>query len=238
MNGILAGLWKLVLFLFAPFILLLTALALAAGDLLFLLAGRKPLPANTAPSKSIPAAPLAVSIVIPNWNGRDLLEKYLPSVVAAAERHPGSEIIVVDNASEDGSAELLREHFPAVRVLPQERNLGFGGGSNAGFRAAGNDVVVLLNSDMRVDEGFLSPLVEPFADPNVFAVACQIFFSDPDKRREETGLTQATWSQGRLLVRHRIDDHVRSAFPCFYPGGGSSAFDRRKFWNWVASMNC
>ena len=93
--------------------------------------------------------------MIPNWNGRDLLEKYLPSVIAATVGLiRGSEIIVVDNGSEDGSAEFLRERFPQVRVLALERNLGFGGGSNAGFQAARNDIVVLLNSDMRVEPEF------------------------------------------------------------------------------------
>ncbi|MBV9084597.1 MAG: glycosyltransferase, partial [Acidobacteriaceae bacterium] len=57
----------------------------------------------------------------------------------------------------------------------------------------------------------------------------QIFFSDPAKRREETGLTESWWDAGRLRVSHRIDPEVDRAFPCAYPGGGSSAFDRRKF---------
>jgi glycosyltransferase involved in cell wall biosynthesis len=114
-------------------------------------------------------------------------------------------------------------------VLALPENLGFGGGSNAGFRAATNDIVVLLNSDMRVDRGFLAPLLEGFSDEKVFSVSCQIFFSDPNKHREETGLTQAWWAGGQLRVRHRIDDGVTDLYPCFYGGGGSCAFDRRKF---------
>ncbi|MBI3278722.1 MAG: glycosyltransferase, partial [Acidobacteria bacterium] len=109
------------------------------------------------------------------------------------------------------------------------RNEGFGGGSNAGFLAARHDVVVLLNSDMRVDPGFLAPLLAGFSDELVFAVSCQIFFSDANKVREETGLTQGRWAGGRLRVRHRVDDHVSELFPCFYGGGGSCAFDRGKF---------
>jgi len=230
MKAFVSGIVKILMFLSSPLVLLITGTVLAAQDLLFLLLGHKHVPATTDDYQrsAVPRAS-AASIVIPNWNGRDLLEKYLPSVIAATARHAGSEIIVVDNASEDGSAEFLKRHFPSVRVLEQEHNLGFGGGSNAGFRAATNDIVVLLNSDMRVDRDFLAPLLAPFAEPDVFAVACQIFFSDPNKRREESGLTQATWTRGRLLVRHRIDDQIHSAFPCFYPGGGSSAFDRRKF---------
>ena len=184
---------------------------------------RRPLPADTTPATA------AASIVIPNWNGRDLLEKYLPSVIASIEDHPGSEVIVVDNGSEDGSAAFLRERFPQVTVLALPRNLGFGGGSNAGFRAAKNDVVVLLNSDMRVEREFLAPLLAGFQDEKTFAVSCQIFFSDPGKLREETGLTEGWWQQGALRVRHRVEPEVRELFPCFYGGGGSCAFDRRKF---------
>ncbi len=168
-------------------------------------------------------------MVIPNWNGRDLLAKYLPGVVEAMSGHPDNEVIVVDNGSEDGSAEFMRTHFPTVRVLALEKNLGFGGGSNAGFRAARNDIVVLLNSDMRVAPDFLQPLLDGFTDPLVFSVGCQIFISDPNKRREETGLCEGWWERGTLRVSHREDSQVTALYPCFYGGGGSSAYDRRKF---------
>jgi GT2 family glycosyltransferase/glycosyltransferase involved in cell wall biosynthesis len=172
---------------------------------------------------------LRASVVIPNWNGRDLLEKYLPSVVEALQGNAANEIVVVDNGSTDGSADYVRTHFPQVNLLALPANLGFGGGSNAGFRAARNDIVVLLNSDMRVAPDFLAPLLAGFSDPDVFSVSCQIFFSDPDRPREETGLTQAWWQDGGLRVRHRIDSAVSDLFPCFYGGGGSCAFDRHKF---------
>ncbi|MDP8990861.1 MAG: glycosyltransferase, partial [Acidobacteriota bacterium] len=181
----------------SPLLLLFVAIGLAATDLLVRLLPRRKLNTDTQPDAS------SAAIVIPNWNGRDLLEKYLPSVVAAAERVAGSEVIVVDNGSSDGSAEFVRERFPQVRVMALETNLGFGGGSNAGFRAARHDVVVLLNSDMRVEPDFLPPLLQGFSDAQVFSVACQIFFSDPHKIREETGLTEFRWERGNLRVRHR-----------------------------------
>jgi GT2 family glycosyltransferase len=197
--------------------------AIALTDLFHWIVGRRRTPSNAHPNRE------GAAIVIPNWNGRDLLQQYLPSVIEAAAAVPGSEVIVVDDGSTDGSAELLRSQFPSVRLVALPENLGFGGGSNAGFRAAKHDIVVLLNSDMRVEPGFLPPLLEGFKDDQVFAVTCQIFFSDPAKVREETGLTQGWWENGGLRVRHRVDPAVNGLYPCFYGGGGSSAFDRRKF---------
>ncbi len=212
----------------APFLLLLELLALWLTDAVSLLANKIPM--------SPPAGPLvrdsdthAVSVVIPTWNGKHHLEANLRSVTAAVAGRPGSEVIVVENASEDGSAELLRERFPEVRCLRQAKNLGFGAGSNAGFRAARNDIVVLLNNDMRVDPGFLEPLLEGFRELGVFAVTAQIFFTDRNKRREETGLTTGRWEQGRLRLGHRIDAEIDELFPAFYAGGGSTAYDRKKF---------
>ncbi len=216
-------LWAVLLACLTPIIALLAFLAVMLSDVLWAAFGRKKIVPSTSPDRT------AASVVIPNWNGRDLLEKYLPSVVEAMSGNPRNEVIVVDNGSEDGSAEFLHQNFPTVRIIALEKNLGFGGGSNTGFKAATNDVVVLLNSDMRVAPDFLAPLLEGFSDPDVFAVSCQILFTDPNKVREETGLTQVWWEDGAFRVAHRMDDQVTGLFPCSYPGGGSSAFDRRKF---------
>jgi len=226
MNRFLAGVWRLLkglpLALLGPLFLILDILCLAIADLIALAVPRKP-------SKDKKPSTTAASIVIPNWNGRDLLEKYLPSVVASIANHPGSEVIVVDNGSDDGSVDFLWRNYPSVQVVALNRNLGFGAGSNEGFKAARNEIVVLLNSDMRVDPGFLAPLLEGFTDDKVFAVSCQIYMSDDKKLRQETGLTEGWWLQGALRVSHRIDPQVTKLFPCFYGGGGSCAFDRRKF---------
>jgi GT2 family glycosyltransferase/glycosyltransferase involved in cell wall biosynthesis len=231
------------LLLLSPLPIVLSALALALTDLLWQLFGSARPPLSDVRGSGTSVGPLPRSrerkraedchspatVVIPNWNGKDLLEKYLPSVISALSSHPGNEILVVDNGSTDGSAVFIGERFPQVHVLALAENLGFGGGSNAGIRAARNDIVVLLNNDMRVAPDFLAPLVEGFADPDVFAVSCQIFFSDASRAREETGLTQGWWQDGSLRVRHRVDGAVKELFPCFYGGGGSCAFDRAKF---------
>jgi O-antigen biosynthesis protein len=214
---------ELPLLIASPFLIAITALSLAVSDLLWVLLGSRRKPAGIRPRNE------SASVVIPNWNGRDLLEKYLPSVIEAMGGNSQNEIVVVDNGSTDGSADFIEQAFPSVRVVRLSENKGFGGGSNAGFRAARNDIVVLLNSDMRVEADFLVPLLRCFDDDLLFAVSCQIFFSDPGKAREETGLTQGWWEGGHLRVRHRLDIAITEPFPCFYGGGGSCAFDRSKF---------
>src|SRR5262245_19816699 len=219
---------SLPLLLLSPLLMIIAALSFAIEDLLWLifgkLSGELQLPERRT-SRGAGAAPIScpASVVIPNWNGKDLLAKYLPPLIEALAGNPENEIVVGDNGSTDGSADFVRAAFPEVKLLPLPINLGFGGGSNAGFREARTDIVVLLNSDMRVAPDFLPPLIEPFRDPAVFAVSCQIFFSDPQKVREETGLTQGWWRDGGLRVRHRIDPAIDDLFPCFYGGGGSCA---------------
>jgi len=221
-----------VLLILSPLMLLAAVLSLALTDvahaLLRAVSALLPTP-GVETSLDTARTSACATVVIPNWNGRDLLERYLPSVIAALSHNPANEIIVVDNGSTDGSSEFVRQAFPNVNLLALDQNRGFGGGSNAGFRAARNDIVVLLNNDMQVSPDFLPPLLEGFRDPRVFAVSCQIFFRDPAKLREETGLTQGWWQDGALKVRHRIDPGIDDSFPCFYGGGGSCAFDRRKF---------
>ncbi len=211
------------LLLAAPVMLAAAGLGLLAADLLWLVGRRRPRSPDTRPSTR------AATVVIPTWNARDLVEKHLPSVAAALQGNPDNEIILVDNASEDGTADWVRENLPGVKVLALPSNLGFGGGSNAGFHAAANDIVVLLNNDMRVEPDFLQPLLDGFTDELVFSVTCQIFFPDPSRRREETGLSRGWWHNGMLLLAHRVDDAVQDLHPCFYGGGGSTAYDRRKF---------
>ena len=96
------------LLILAPIALAIGALALAATDLIWLFRGRRRAPLNAKPTTR------AASLVIPNWNGKDLLERFLPSWIAAIAQHPGSEIVVVDNGSDDDSVEWMRANYPGV----------------------------------------------------------------------------------------------------------------------------
>ena len=210
-------------YLAVPLMLAAVAMTLALVDLCFVITGRRRVPKNRIPDHR------AASVVIPNWNGVDLLRANLPALMRAVAAVPDVEIIVVDNGSTDGSAAFVHQNYPGIRVLALPVNQGFASACNLAAQAARHDVVVFLNNDMRPEESFLAELLERFTDPEVFAVSSQIFFADQTRLREETGLTEVWWQQGQLGVGHRVDPLIKNAYPCAYPGGGSSAFDRAKF---------
>lgn len=125
------------------------------------------------------AQPLA-SVVIVNWNGRHLLAECLDSVIA--QQMAGLEIILVDNGSQDGSVEFLRERYRDVTVVSLPENLGFAGGSNAGMRIAAGKYIVLLNNDTKVDPRWLPDLLrEAEAGSRTVGMwACKILtYDDP-----------------------------------------------------------
>ena len=113
---------------------------------------------------------MRTAVVILNWNTRDYLERFLPPLLESLQGLDAG-VVVADNASTDGSRELLAERFPQVRVLPLAENFGFTGGYNRAFaQLLGEDDVlrqaqdspeylVLLNSDIEVPAGWLEPLV-------------------------------------------------------------------------------
>src|ERR1035437_1186173 len=133
------------LLLVSPFLMAISFLALFLVQLFTRRGGKQPLPhgrgSDQGRARQQAVSVAAATVVIPNWNGKDLLAKYLPSIRTALAGNPANQILVVDNGSTDGSADFLRESFPEVGVLALPENLGFGGGSNAGFRAAGDDLV-------------------------------------------------------------------------------------------------
>ena len=101
----------------------------------------------------------SIAIVILNWNGKDLLKRFLPSLV----RHSGgAELIVADNASSDDSIAFLREHYPSVRIIENPTNLGFAGGYNAALKEVDAEFFCLLNSDVEVTAGWLEPVMSLF----------------------------------------------------------------------------
>ena len=111
-----------------------------------------------------------ISIVILNWNGKEMLSKYLPSVLQYSR--DVATVYVADNASTDDSLTLLREHFPEVKLIVLEKNWGFAEGYNQALRQIESEYYLLLNSDIEVTHHWLTPLVE-YLDSHPDVAACQ-----------------------------------------------------------------
>ena len=117
------------------------------------------------------------AIVILNWNGAQMLRKYLPSVVQSIidNRKSKIELIVADNGSTDESLAVLTNEFPSVKTIVLDKNYGFAEGYNRAIAQIESEYVVLLNSDVEVTEGWLAPLLDYMeSHPEVAAVQPKI----------------------------------------------------------------
>lgn len=106
-----------------------------------------------------------ISIVILNWNGRKMLEKFLPSVVAHSvftdtKAQLISEVVIADNGSTDDSLDFLAEHYPTLRVIALDKNYGFADGYNRALQQIASDYYVLLNNDVEVTPRWIQPVVD------------------------------------------------------------------------------
>lgn len=111
------------------------------------------------------------AVAILNWNGRELLEAYLPSVVTNSQVN-GVTVYVIDNGSTDDSVAFINSRFPSVKVIKLERNYGFAGGYNKGLKQIDAEYFVLLNSDVEVTDGWIDPLINTL-DSSPDIGACQ-----------------------------------------------------------------
>ncbi len=111
-----------------------------------------------------------VAIVILNWNGSEMLRKYLPSVIQYSREE--ATVYVADNASSDDSLEMLREHFPEVKLIVLEKNWGFAEGYNQSLKQIEAEYFLLLNSDIEVTHHWLTPMIE-YLDSHQEVAACQ-----------------------------------------------------------------
>ena len=121
-------------------------------------------------------APL-VSVIVVSWNSRAFLEGCLASV--KEQTHPNVELIVVDNASTDGSAELVRERYPSAALIRNPQNLGFCAANNTGLKRAGGTYILFLNADATLTPRYLEEALKPFsADRRTGMVAGKVLRFD------------------------------------------------------------
>jgi GT2 family glycosyltransferase len=171
-------------------------------------------------------------VIIVNWNGKHLLKGCLDSVLA---NNP-SEIIMVDNASTEGSIEFVRKHYPTVKVIVNHLNLGFAMANNIGAAQAKGDCLVFLNNDTIVTDDWLNNLLEPFKDDIVGAVGSKLLFYDKPAQINSVGIFVSTLgfngSLGDGRPKHEFNEQIR----LFAPSGGSFAI-RKNLYDAIGGFN-
>ena len=184
-----------------------------------------------------------VSVIIPNYNGAELLKNNIPQVIKALEDYKDGfvELIVPDDASKDNSLEILKilqkkyknSKTFTFKVIesPFKINGGFSANVNRGVSYATGDLLLLLNSDVIPYKNFINFLLPHFKDSNVFAVGCM------DESIEEgkivlRGRGTGAWSKG-FVIHKKLDTNGSSTF---WVSGGSSIF-RKSIWDKIGGLN-
>ena len=185
-----------------------------------------------------------VSIVILNWNGKHMLEKYLPGLKEHTTME-GAEIVVADNASADGSMEWMEEEHPEIRLIRLEENYGFSGGYNRALAQLDSRYLLLLNSDIEVSEGWLEHLVE-YMEGHDDCWACTAKIRDLKQRDrfEYAGAAGGYMDRwGYVFCRGRMFDHLEEDWGQYddpvtvFWGSGACLMVRNQAWKQVGGLD-
>ena len=110
---------------------------------------------------------MKIAVVILNWNGKKLLEQFLPSVV---QNSPEATVYLADNASTDDSISFVKKHFPSVQIIKNEYNFGYAQGYNEALKQVDANIFALINSDVEVTLNWLQPILETFKNETNTAI--------------------------------------------------------------------
>lgn len=190
-----------------------------------------------------------LSIVIVNWNVRDLLRSCVTSILASVPASSNPQIIVVDNASTDGSVAMMCTEFPQVTLIPNTENRGFTVGNNQGIEIAQGRYVLLLNADTEV-LGDALPILTHYMDahPDVGLVGPQLLFPDgqvqSSRRRFPTRTTlflESTWLESltprSILERYYVLDRPDASITDVDWVTGAAMLIRRQVIRQVGGMD-
>ena len=167
-----------------------------------------------------------ITLVITNWNGKDLLRECLPSILKAVafDSKRLYEIMVVDDCSTDDSLKILEEEFPDVKRLKTPVNMGFQRANNYGIKKSDSRLVMPMNNDIKLDEDALFHLAEHFEQGNVFSVSGKFFGFDG--KTFLYGNRGGYFKNGHFyLYEKEPDDNSQTLFAC----GGAFMVDRKRY---------
>ena len=170
-----------------------------------------------------------ISIVIPNYNGRKLLEQNLPSVFSALhEVEVEFEMIISDDASTDDSLDFIKRKYPEVVILESIINKGFSPTINKGIRAASKDLIFVLNSDVSLTPKYFDHLFSYFNSSDTFGVTGQFIGMNNDKIQDGGKYPNLTASKKIQPINFYPEKEGDFKIPTLYLSGGGSLIDRRK----------
>ena len=167
-----------------------------------------------------------ITLVITNWNGKDLLRECLPSILKAVafDSKRLYEIMVVDDCSTDDSLKILEEEFSDVKILKTPVNMGFQRANNYGIKKGDSRLVMPMNNDIKLDEDALFHLAEHFEQGNVFSVSGK--FYGFDEKTFLYGNRGGYFKNGHFyLYEKEPDDNSQTLFAC----GGAFMVDRKRY---------
>src|SRR3989344_1337875 len=168
-----------------------------------------------------------VSVIIPNYNGLELLHRNLPYVMTAYRNRINRilEVIVVDDMSKDESVRFLKSNYPEIKLIRHKKNRGFSAAVNTGVRGSKGNYIVLLNSDVKPSVDFLRNAIPHFENEKVFAVS----FAEEN----------FSWAKGFFkngFVGHEPGKYINKTHETFWVNGGSGIF-RRDYWVMLGGMD-
>jgi GT2 family glycosyltransferase len=185
----------------------------------------------------------SVAIVILNWNGKNFLQQFLPSVLAT--NYSNKRIIVADNASTDDSVFYLQSNYPQVEILINNYNAGFAQGYNIALKQVEADYYVLLNSDVEVTENWVEPIIELMESDEMIAACQPKMLAYNNKQQFEYAGACGGWidalgypfSRGRIFDSCETDiAQYNSPIQCFW-ATGAALFVKAKIFNKVGGLD-
>lgn len=152
---------------------------------------------------------MKIIVAILNFNGKNWLEQFLPTVVA---KSPEAEIVVIDNASTDDSIQFLEANFPKTKIVHNQKNYGFAGGYNEGLKELEANYFILLNSDVEVTDNWIMPIINLLESSNDIVAAQPKILAYHDKTKfEHAGAAGGMMDKfGYPFCRGRIFNHTES----------------------------
>jgi GT2 family glycosyltransferase len=171
----------------------------------------------------------SISVVIPNYNGRGLLEKNLPFLFTALQTSGCDfEVIISDDHSSDDSVSFLKTTYPSIILIENHVNLGFSGNINKGIARASKELVFLLNSDIELTQDYFKPLFQYFEDDKTFGVMGRIIALNNDVIQD--GAKYPKYKGGTLTstLNYLPFGTSKSFLPSLFLSGANALVDRKK----------